>query len=260
MTSLPSSHSGAREWDAEVYHRVSEIQLTWGLEVLGRLPLRGDEILLDAGCGSGRVTREIAARLPHGRVIAVDASPDMVEKARQVLGPATDVRHADLLELEVERVVDAVFSNAVFHWIRDHDKLFANLRRALKAGGRLVAQCGGEGNVAALGSAIREVAATPAYAEHLAGFTGDWNFAGAEETEARLRAAGFAEARCWLEAKEVRPEEPLEFLRTVALGPHLARLPADAQDSFLGDVTAKLGEPMVLRYVRLNIEATAGSA
>ncbi|MBA3328711.1 MAG: methyltransferase domain-containing protein, partial [Solirubrobacterales bacterium] len=118
-------------------------------EVLHRLDLRGDETVLDAGCGSGRVTRMLLDRLPRGRVIAVDASPDMVGRAREELGPGADVRRADLatLRLQTAESVDAVFSNAVFHWVDDHDALFASLAGALRPGGRLVAQCGGEGNV-----------------------------------------------------------------------------------------------------------------
>ena len=82
MSSSPPSHTGPREWDAEVYHRVSESQFRWGLEVLDRLPLKGDELVLDAGCGSGRVTEALVERLPEGRVIAFDGSEEMVTKAR----------------------------------------------------------------------------------------------------------------------------------------------------------------------------------
>ncbi len=67
-------NSSAREWDAETYDAVSDPQFNWGMEVLDRLELRGDEAVLDAGCGSGRVTAELARRLPRGRLIAVDGS------------------------------------------------------------------------------------------------------------------------------------------------------------------------------------------
>jgi trans-aconitate 2-methyltransferase len=255
VASLPPSHVGPRDWDAEVYHRVSGIQYGWGLEVLERLPLRGDEYVLDAGCGSGRVAAALLERLPRGRLIAVDASPEMVEKAQQVLGKGVDVRLADLSELELEERVDSIFSNAVFHWVQDHARLFDRLHEALAPGGRLVAQCGGEGNVAALGEAIREVAKKPGYRDHLASFPGLWNFASVQQTAAHLEGAGFAEVRCWLEQKEVRPSDPHAFLRTIALGPHLARLPAALRDGFVSEVIAVLGEPLALHYVRLNIEA-----
>lgn len=255
MGSLGTSHTGPREWDAEVYHRVSDFQFEWGREVLQRLPLRGDEHVLDAGCGSGRVTAALLERLPRGRVIAVDASEAMVRKARETVGDRAEVRVADLSELELEEQVDAIFSNAVFHWIPDHERLFTRLRTILAPGGTLVAQCGGEGNVASLGVAIREVGRTPAFSRALAETRRIWNFASAEETADRLERAGFVDVRCWLERKRVQPDRPAAFLRTVALGPHLARLPERSRDRFVEEVLERMGEPLTLDYVRLNIDA-----
>lgn len=249
-------NTGAREWDAETYDAVSDPQFEWGMGVLERLELRGDELAVDAGCGSGRVTEELIERLPGGRVIAVDGSEAMVAKAKERLGDRADYLVSDLVELELDEPVDLVFSTATLHWIHDHDRLFQRLRDALKPGGRLVAQCGGHGNVAAHGKAIAAVAADPEYGEHLAGAKAPWNFASPEETEPRLRAAGFEEARCWLEPKPVQPARPLEFISTVTLGPILDQLPPEKRQPFAEAVLAEEGEPLVLEYVRLNIEAT----
>jgi trans-aconitate 2-methyltransferase len=257
VSSAETSHTGPREWDAEVYHRVADSQFRWGLEVLDRLPLAGDEDVLDAGCGSGRVTEALVERLPDGRVIAVDGSEDMVRKAREVLGPRADVRHVDLERLELGERVDAIFSNAVFHWIKDHRNLFARLRATLAPGGRLVAQCGGRGNVARLAEVILSVAASDEYGRHLAMVPKAWNFRGDDETAQILDEVGFAEVRCWLEPKEVRPQEPLAFLRTVSLGPYMKVLPEELRDPFVSEVMERMGEPLVLEYVRLNIDARA---
>jgi trans-aconitate 2-methyltransferase len=251
-------NTGAREWDAETYDAVSDPQFEWGMEVLERLELRGDEVAVDAGCGSGRVTAELAKRLPRGRVIAVDGSEAMVEKARERLGDEADYIVSDLVELELGQPVDLVFSTATFHWIGDHDRLFRRLRAVLEPGGRLVAQCGGQGNVARHAEAIAAVAADPEYAPHLTEARGLWNFASPEETEPRLREAGFAEARCWLEPKPVQPGQPLEFISTVTLGPVLDRLPEEKRQPFAEAVLAQHESPLVLDYVRLNIEAVAG--
>jgi trans-aconitate 2-methyltransferase len=250
-------NTGAREWDAETYDRVSDPQFEWGLEVLDRLELNGDETVLDAGCGTGRVTEKLIERLPEGRVLAVDGSQDMVEKSREALGERAEVSFADLAELELREPVDLIFSTAVFHWLPDHDNLFRRLHAALRPGGRLVAQCGGSGNVASLATAIVAVAAEPDYAPHFEDMRVIWNFAEPEETEGRLAAAGFSEARCWLETKPVTPAYPLEFLATVTLGPHLAMLPEEKRDAFTRTVAARMGDPLTLDYVRLNIEATA---
>jgi trans-aconitate 2-methyltransferase len=249
-------NTGAREWDAETYDAVSDPQFEWGMEVLERLELRGDEVAVDAGCGSGRVTAELVERLPGGRVIAVDGSEAMVTKAKERLGDRADYIVSDLVELELDEPVDLVFSTATFHWIGDHDLLFQRLHAALKPGGRLVAQCGGYGNVANHTKAIATVATDPEFGQHLSGAKGVWNFASPEETEPRLRDAGFAEPRCWLEPKPVQPARPLEFISTVTLGPILDQLPPEKRQPFAEAVLKEEGEPLVLEYVRLNIEAT----
>ena len=250
-------NTGAREWDAETYDTVSDPQFEWGMEVLERLELRGDEVAVDAGCGSGRVTAELAERLPEGRVIAVDGSEAMVEKAKERLGDRATYVVSDLVELELAEPADIVFSTATFHWIGDHDALFRQLRGALRPGGRLVAQCGGKGNVAEHTRAIASAAADPEYGQHLGSSDAPWNFASPEETERRLLAAGFAEVRCWLQPKPVQPADPLAFITTVTLGPILDQLPEEKRRSFAEAVLAQHEEPLVLDYVRLNIEAVA---
>jgi len=248
-------YRGPREWDAETYDAISDPQFEWGMEVLERLELRGDEHALDAGCGSGRVSERLLERLPDGRLLAVDASAAMVAKARERLGDRASYLVADLAELEVDEPVDLVFSTATFHWILDHDRLFARLREALRPGGRLVAQCGGKGNVAQHAEAIEAVAARPEFAPHLGELATMWNFAGPEETEARLRAAGFSKARCWLEPKPVTPEDPLKFTMTATMVPHLARLPEELRLPFAEAVLEASPKPLTLDYIRLNIEA-----
>jgi trans-aconitate 2-methyltransferase len=250
-------NTGAREWDAETYDAVSDPQFEWGMEVLERLELRGDEVAIDAGCGSGRVTAELADRLPDGRLIAVDGSAAMVEKAKERLGERATYLVSDLVELKLPEPVDLVFSTATFHWIPDHDALFRRMRAALKPGGRLVAQCGGYGNVAEHAQAIAAVAADPEYGQHLSGAKALWNFATPEETEPRLAAAGFDEGRCWLQPKPVQPSRPLEFISTVTLGPVLDQLPEEKRKPFAEAVLAQEEKPLVLNYVRINIEAVA---
>ena len=243
-----------RDWDAATYHRVSDIQFGWGVEALERLPLAGDETVLDAGCGSGRLTAVLEQRLPSGRVIAVDASASMVEQARATVDQATRVEPADLSELDLGEPVDAVFSNAVFHWIGDHDRLFRRLSRALRPGGRLIAQCGGEGNVDRFLATVESVAEAPPFDAAFAGFEGPWYFASAEATAERLLAAGFEQIDCWLEPRLVSPAEPEAFLATVCLGHHLERLPEDQRARFVERV-ASAAAPLELDYVRLNIDA-----
>jgi len=247
--------SSARDWDAKTYDRVSTPQAEWAEAVLDRLELRGDETVLDAGCGSGRVTRVLQERLPRGKVIAVDASTSMVEEAREALGPEADVFVSDLVDLDLHDEVDAVFSNAVFHWIPDHDTLFKRLFAALKPGGRLVVQCGGAGNIERFHGILFEVADEEPFREYIGGWKGPWNFATPAESAAWLSSAGFVDAECWLEERPVEPDEPEAFIRTVCLGHHLERLPDELKPRLVERMMARAPEPLVLDYVRLNIEA-----
>jgi trans-aconitate 2-methyltransferase len=250
-------NTGPREWDAETYDAIADPQFEWGVEVLERIELAGDETVLDAGAGSGRVTERLLDRLPNGRVIALDGSKEMIEKARERLGDRVDYLVMDLAELELTEPVALVFSTATFHWVLDHDNLFRRVHDALRPGGRLVAQCGGAGNVAGLAKAIAAAAADPKIAPHFQGMSAMWNFASPEETEERLARAGFEGISCELAPKPVQPERPREYVAASGLGPHLSHLPDDLRDRFIDSVMSQLAEPVTLDYVRLNIDGRA---
>jgi len=261
--------SEVRQWDGASYDRISGPLEALGREVLGRLELSGDEVVLDAGCGSGRITEALLERIPRGRVIAVDASASMADAARRRLGVAepggegtgqaalVEVRVLDLLDLDLDRQVDAILSTATFHWISDHERLFRRLHDALRPAGRMAAQCGGEGNIDVLRGKANTVLSREPYAAHFADWQPPWNYAGPQETRRRLLDAGFAAAECWLTPAPAQPEHPGEFLSTIVLGPHTQNLPADLRDPFIEDVLAEVGEPVIVDYVRLNIDAIA---
>ncbi|HVV49679.1 MAG TPA: class I SAM-dependent methyltransferase [Polyangia bacterium] len=240
-----------RDWDAATYDRIAAPQTRWGRAVVDRLPLSGDERVLDAGCGTGRVTAMLLERLPRGRVRALDGSPSMIAEARRrFAGDArVELVTADLARpLPVRDPVDAVLSTATFHWIADHGALYRNLAAVLRPGGRLVAQCGGAGNVARVTAALRAVA--PALRQTK-------TYATPEETAAHLAAAGFTDARVWLQPEPTRfePGEPLEtFLRTVILGDVLPEIPEAERAALVHAVAARMEVPEI-DYVRLNIEA-----
>jgi len=254
----------ADEWDAGTYQRVSEPQVAWGRRVVERIPLEGDEHVLDAGCGTGRVTRIIAERVPRGTVEAVDGSARMVAEAtRQLadLAPRVRVRQGDLLELEVEAPVDLIVSTATFHWILDHERLFGRLFAALAPGGRLVAQCGGAGNIARTLRVAEDVAAQDPYAEALRDMPEAHLFADHVSTVSRLREAGFEDAHAWLEeAPAYFPDAGAgaEFLAAVVLRRHVALLGPERGAALCRAVAERLLEPdgrMVIDYVRLNLQA-----
>lgn len=223
-------------WDAETYHEIADPQERWAREMLERAAFDPGSLVLDAGCGSGRVTRLLLER--GLRVMGVDADAAMVAKARETLPPEVRVERQDLLELALDAPVAAIFSCAVFHWITDHARLFARLHAALEPGGRLVAQCGGHGNIATIVAALPD-RTTP------------WLYATPEDTERRLRDAGFREARAWLEPRPTRVPDPEAYVAAICLHGH-----PQARE-LAPRVVEALGNPPVIDYVRLNIEARA---
>jgi len=237
-------------WDARTYDRVADAQASWGAEVLKRLPLRGDECVLDAGCGSGRITQHLEAKLANGHVVALDASEDMALAARSRLRSAGSVVVADLskrLPFD-DRSFDAILSTATFHWIKDHESLYENLARVLRSGGRLAAQCGGFGNISAVIHAVKVLGAedlTP------------WNFTTADEARRLLETNGFAEVETWLHDQPTSLEsfeELAAFLSTCVLNPWLDRIPEDQHAAFARAVAQRLPDGKI-DFVRLNISA-----
>ncbi len=240
-----------REWDAAAYGGLDLPHAQWGRRTLARLPLRGDERVLDAGCGTGRDTVLLLDRLPHGAVVAVDASHRMLERLRERLGDRAgqvEVVHADLTEPLPIDWVDAVFSVAAFHWITDHDRLFANLAAVMRPGAPLVSDCGGRGNVRQVVRAVEQV---------LGQAQDDWEFADVDDTRARLARNGFVDIDVRLRESPFRldDEDADTYLRAVVLGGYLDALPDGEHDDFVAEVLDAMPAP-VIDYVRLEITAS----
>ena len=256
----------SREWNSEAYQRLSRPQFGWGKKVLDRVGLRGDETVLDAGCGTGRLTGELLERLPRGRVLAVDLSANMLQTARHELEPGFS-RHvwftvADLQQLPFHEIVHGIFSTAAFHWIRDHERLFRSLHDALRPGGWLEAQCGGGPNLAALLRRAQTLIAAAPLAQFFAGWQSPWEYASPETTARRLRRAGFTDISTGLEAAPVQlssAEEYREYLANVIFHRHLERIAdPDLRRRFLDELTRQSAQdnpPFQLDYWRLNMSA-----
>lgn len=254
------------EWEATAYHKVSAPQTSWGQRVLARLELRGDERAIDAGCGSGRLTGELMARLPNGTLIAIDRSWPMLVTARANLRPAFGDRvrfvQVALPGLPFASWADLVFSTATFHWVTDHRALFRGIFKALRAGGRLHAQCGGGANLEHAHGLADQVMRDPKFSGWFAGWPGPWEFASAETTAERLRSAGFIDIKTDIEAAPTRfASEPeyRDFVTTVIYRPHLERLPTpELKQHFIDGVTRRAAgddPPFTLDDRRLNMSA-----
>jgi len=256
--------ASATEWNARAYHAVSEPQFEWGKRVLSSLSLQGNETVLDGGCGTGRLTSLLAERLPGGFVIAVDRSANMVRVAAETLAPVgnTSVALADLASLPFQQTLDVVFSTATFHWVLDHDRLFGSVYASLRPGGRLVAQCGGIGNLERLHTRTHALMSSAAFAPLFKDWREPRNYADADATYRRLERAGFRDIDTHIEPSPVtfpNAEAFAAFASTVVLRPVLAHIADERlRTSFLEQVTelASADNPAYeLDYQRLNIRA-----
>jgi trans-aconitate 2-methyltransferase len=266
LASMPPLTSGMAEWNAETYHRVSDPHVAWGMRVLARLPLDGDECVLDVGCGTGRLTERLLERLPRGHVVALDLSPNMLQAARGHLAPRFAKRvsftRADAAALPVAGRADAVFSTATFHWVLDHPALFRSILAALKPGGRLVAQCGGGPNIQRLHDRCEIVGQRPEFELYFRGWRGPWEYADAATTARRLADVGFSDIATSLEASPVvHPDAATyrEFVTNVICRNHLARLPdEELRNRFMDVITEQAANdapPFEIDYWRLNLDA-----
>jgi len=258
-----TDHASPREWNSAAYHRLSGPQVSWGKKVLSRLPLRGDETVLDAGCGTGRLTAELLESLPRGRVVGIDLSQNMLRSAREHLtsfGDRVRLAACDLLRLPFENAFDGIVSTAAFHWVLDHDRLFLNLRRALVPGGWIEAQCGGGPNLATLRARTNNLAASPAFAKFFAGFREPWLFQNAEEAADALRRAGFIDVETSVEPAPTQldyADQYSEFVRNIIFRRHLQNIPDETgRVKFIQALTehaANDDPPFLLDYWRLNL-------
>ena len=267
MSRVTEQPSSTKEWNSAVYHRLSAPQVSWGKKVLARLPLRGDETILDAGCGTGRLTAVLLEALPRGRIVGVDVSQNMLASAQEHLDGKLDrisLVAADFLHLPFARMFDGVVSTAAFHWVLDHDRLFRELRALIVSGGWLEAQCGGGPNVAQVRKHANKIAATPKFAPYFMQFREPWLYQNAEPAAACLRRAGFRDVETSLEPAITQMEGPAEYneyVRNIILRRHLMQLPDDSlRNDFMDEMTACAAHddpPFVLDYWRLNLRGRA---
>lgn len=225
-------------------------------------------MILDAGCGTGRLTAELLGALPGGRVIGIDLSQNMLSAARETLvgfEAQVSLVHCDLLHLPFDNVFDGIVSTAAFHWVLDHDRMFSDLHRALVPGGWLEAQCGGGPNIARVRERANVLVGSPEFAAYFAGFREPWLFQDAESAARTLRRAGFVDVETSVEPALTvldNAEHYREFVPNIILRRHLENIPTAAErQQFMARLTeqaARDDPPFSLDYWRLNLRGRKG--
>jgi trans-aconitate 2-methyltransferase len=252
------------QWDAASYRDVASVQRDWGRALAARHEWRGDERVLDAGCGTADLAAELLDRHPDLTVIAVDSDPNMVGAAREHLarfGTRARVEQADIAALPPLPPCDVVFTNAVLHWVADHAAVFRGFKQALRSSGVVLGECGGAGNLKDARAVAAALFEEPPFAEYQDRLKAPWYYPAADETRRRLRSVGFVDVEVEIRDAPVGfpdDESWTRFLRTVVLRMHMAALPEELREDFLAayrDRAGAAGLKRRLDYVRLRMKA-----
>ncbi len=260
-------------WDAETYDIVSDIQEKWAKTIINTREWTGKENLLDAGCGSGRITKILSKIITEGKIYAIDKDPNMVKKAKENLTDIKNIKvlEADLLDINSSQIpikFDIIFSNAVLHWISDQKRIFSNFYDLLDKNGRLLIQCGGYGNLQSTIAIIDQAMKASEFKDFFINWKDVWNFAKPRETETILNELGYKDIKVYLKDAPVTFENKGDYsvyLKTVVLGPYLKHLPSEqTRTKFIEAILTLIDKHnhahkhkrWILDYVRLNIFAS----
>ncbi|AMK78757.1 MULTISPECIES: methyltransferase domain-containing protein [Methylomonas] len=229
-------------WNAQDYAQNSRAQQQWAKELIALLQLSGHETVLDLGCGDGKVTAEIARIVDRGAVVGIDNSAAMIALAQ---GRYPDQQHPNLSfrvmdagNLSFTECFDVVFSNAVLHWVKQHQPVIDGLYRSLKSGGKILLRMGGQGDAAGMRAAIDQVKDSAPWSRYFIGFEFPYTFSGVDEYRVMLDAAGFNVKRLELVAKDMSHDGRTglaSWIRTTWL-PYTQRIPEDLRESFIDAV------------------------
>ena len=262
--------SSTARWDAADYAANSTVQQAWARELIARLKLRGDEHVLDVGCGDGKVTAEIARAVPRGAVTGVDASMEMIDFAQKAFAPKQhpnlEFYVMDARKIKSARRFDVVFSNAALHWVDNHEAILRGIASVLKPGGRLIISCGGKGNAHEVFVALRPEIRLKRWRQFFRRMPKPYFFYSPADYEKWLPRSGFKAVAVRLAPKNAIYAGSKGFaawLRTTWL-PYIQRLPEPARDEFIAAVAKRYlakhppdpGDKVHVRMVRLEIEAT----
>jgi trans-aconitate methyltransferase len=231
------------KWNAADYAAHSAVQQGWAREVMTRLHLRGDERVLDVGCGDGKVTAEIARAVPRGRVLGVDASPEMIAFARQVfpamVAPNLTFQICDARKLgALGGEFDLIFSNAALHWVDDHQAFLRGAAAELRPGGRLLVSCGGKGNAHDVFLALRPEMRLARWREYFRNLPVPYFFHSPADYRKWLPENGFHSHELKLAPKDAAyagADGLAAWVRTTWL-PYVHRVPEDRREEFIAAV------------------------
>jgi trans-aconitate 2-methyltransferase len=251
------------EWNAELYRERSSLQQTMATEVLQALEVTGSERVLDVGCGDGRITSEIAHRLPEGYVVGVDASSNMIDLASRKTGPNLRFEVADARSLPFNHEFDLVVSFNALHWIREQDLALSSIHKSLKPDGTAHLRLVPMGARKSIETVLEETRTSPAWSEYFCEFRDPYLRLTEEEYCSVAQKSGFGIERVQTESKAWDFGTRAEFFAfsSVTMVEWTRQLPESLRPRFIGDVldryqavaAEKPGEENTFKFYQMTI-------
>lgn len=162
------------EFDGEKYKKASKHQKEWGNSLITSLDLKGGERILDLGCGDGLLTEQISKLIPDGSILGIDTSRGMLDTAKRLESRNLKFEHMDVDQLDFYDEFDVIFSNACLHWIKNHEKLLQNCRKALKPNGFIAWNFAGAGTCQYFNPIVQSLIQAPQYQSYFSDFEWPW--------------------------------------------------------------------------------------
>lgn len=223
--------------------KASRHQKEWGTKLISSLQLKGNESILDLGCGDGILTKLLSSLVPEGYVLGIDASFGMIEKAEQSKNDNLRFRHMDINEMDFDNEFDVLFSNAALHWVKDHNKLLKNTYAALKPNGIAVWNFAGEGNCETFYRVMRKKINDDKYKEYFADFEWPWFMPSKAEYEALTEYIGFSEVTISEENADryfANADEMIRWIDQPSLVPFMQYVPDNIKKDLRNEVVEEM--------------------
>ncbi|MDD1779499.1 MAG: methyltransferase domain-containing protein [Candidatus Helarchaeota archaeon] len=259
------------EFEANFYDSKAVVQYQLGLKLIDQLQIQDGETILDIGCGTGRLTLELAKRTPNGSVIGLDRNSDMIKKALENLGhnkeliAKTVFIEEDILHYEPSLQFNAIYSNSALHWVQETQALYQKIYALLAPGGRLAAQMPAKGSL----NKFTDIFLKPIHMLNLTSLFKNWDypikFIPVKTLQRILSSIGYVDLKVWEEDQQIQfhsPQEVLDFLKTASLVPILSRLPPETKEEYLNClldlIKQQVAELLNVNMRRLYVNARKG--
>jgi len=231
------------EFDAEKYKEASAHQQEWGEKLIAELNLKGNEAILDLGCGDGITTEKLTYFVPDGRVVGIDSSQGMIEAAKILEKDNLIFCFLNINDMDYKGTFDLIISNATLHWVKDHKKLLKNCHRALKSNGMVRFNFAGDGNCQNFFKVIREAMGVGKYSKYFEGFEWPWYMPSIDAYKTIAAESDFVEVNVWGEnADRYFPDADamIKWIDQPSIVPFLKHVPPEDKDAFRDYVVEKM--------------------